>query len=237
METVMKTEIIRHPHNAVELHSHLAYPNSRQEKCPAVLIAPDWAGRNDEYCKRAEDIAALGYIAMTLDMYGQGKTGRDKEENAALMTPFMEDRRLLRERMNSALETLKRVKGVDANRLAAIGYCFGGLCVLDLARSGAQLKGVISFHGLLGAAEHLPNQTIHAKVLALHGHDDPMVTPDEVVAFETEMTKAKADWQMHIFGHTMHAFTNPQANDPSFGTVYNKAANEHSWIFIQQFFI
>ena len=117
-----------------------------------------------------------------------------------------------------------------------MGFCFGGLCVLDLARSGADVKGVISFHGLFNAPENLPNEPIKAKVLALHGQDDPMVPPEQVAALQKEMTNAGVDWQIHAYGNTMHAFTNPEANDPGFGTVYNAGADKRSWIAMKNFF-
>ncbi|MDD2800652.1 MAG: dienelactone hydrolase family protein, partial [Methylococcales bacterium] len=124
---------------------------------------------------------------------------------------------------------------VDDSKIAAMGFCFGGLCVLDLARAGADLKGVVSFHGLLGAPDNLQSNSIKAKVLALHGHDDPMGPIEQVVAFEQEMTKAGADWQLHTYGHTMHAFTNPKANDPAFGTVYQANADKRSWLAMKNF--
>jgi dienelactone hydrolase len=123
---------------------------------------------------------------------------------------------------------------VDDSRIAAIGFCFGGLCSLDLARAGADLKGVVSFHGLLGALDD-NSHPIKAKILALHGHDDPMVPVEQVIAFEKEMTKAGADWQLHTFGNTQHAFTNPLANNPDFGTVYQPEADKRSWILMENF--
>jgi dienelactone hydrolase len=120
--------------------------------------------------------------------------------------------------------------------MGAIGFCFGGLCALDLARSGVDIRAVVSFHGLLGAPEGVEKGKIKAKVLAMHGYADPMVKSDQVAHFEQEMTKGNVDWQMHIFGNTMHAFTNPQANDPSFGLVYNEAAARRSWLAMENFF-
>ena len=121
-----------------------------------------------------------------------------------------------------------------AVHITAIGFCFGGLCALDVARSNADAAGVVSFHGLLNAPGNTADE-IKPKVLALHGWDDPMATPDDVKAFGEEMTKAKADWQLHAYGGTMHAFTNPQANDPDFGTVYDADADRRSWQAMQNF--
>ncbi len=135
----------------------------------------------------------------------------------------------------SALNALKLLPWVDDSKIAAIGFCFGGLCSLDLARTGANLKGVVSFHGLLGAPGNTEGNLIKAKILALHGHDDPMVPVEQVIAFEKEMTLAGADWQLHTFGNTMHAFTNPVANNPDFGTVYQPDADRRSWLAMQNF--
>src|SRR5690606_24908061 len=152
--------------------------------------------------------AQLGYAAFAIDLYGEGRTGTSPEENAALMQPLVQDRALLAQRMNNALTALAGQPQVDRNRIGAMGYCFGGLCVLDLARSGADVRGVVSLHGALKPSG-LPAAPIRAKVLVLHGHDDPLVPLEEVIAFQNEMTAAKVDWQLHAYGGTMHAFTNP----------------------------
>jgi dienelactone hydrolase len=125
---------------------------------------------------------------------------------------------------------------VDDSKIAAMGFCFGGLCVLDLARTGVDIKGVVSFHGLLGALANAKGNKIKAKILALHGRDDPMGLPEQVLAFQEEMTLAGADWQFVTYGHTVHAFTNPVANDPGFGTVYQADADRRSWQAMQNFF-
>jgi len=137
--------------------------------------------------------------------------------------------------MKAARAAAKQLSWVDASQCAAIGFCFGGLCVLDLARTGSDLQGVVSFHGLLGAPGNTDGNVVKAKVLVLHGHDDPMVSVEQVIAFEQEMTRAGADWQLHCYGNTMHAFTNPLANDPKFGTVYQPDADRRSWQAMQNF--
>ena len=138
-------------------------------------------------------------------------------------------------RMQAALYAVKLMPWVDDSKIAAMGFCFGGLCSLDLARTGADLKGVVSFHGLLGAPGNTQGNAIKAKILAFHGHDDPMVPVEQVIAFEQEMTEAGADWQLHTFGNTMHAFTNPVANNPDFGTVYQPDADRRSWLAMENF--
>jgi dienelactone hydrolase len=218
------------------LEGYYAFDDSKPGKKPAVLVAPDWSGRNDFACQKAEQLAELGYVGFALDMYGKGILGQTKEEKSALIKPLVEDRSLLRQRMLAAFETVHQLEIVNTARMGAIGFCFGGLCVLDLARSGAELRGVVSFHGLLNAPSHLKNESIRAKVLALHGHDDPMVPPEQVAAFQQEMTTAGVDWQLHVYGNTMHGFTNPTANDPGFGTVYSALADKRAWIAMKDFF-
>lgn len=224
----MITEKLEYKDEDTLLEAHVAYQQSESPK-PLVLIAHDWSGRRELACKAAENIAELGYVGFALDMYGKGVFGSDgdAEGNAALMNPFASDRALLRKRITAALTAGRAMQQVDAQKVAAMGYCFGGMCVLELARSGADVQGVISIHGILAAAD-VSNESISAKVLCLHGHDDPMVPPDQVLAFETEMTDAGVDWQLHAYGKTMHAFTNPAANNPDFGTVYSEVAHRRS---------
>lgn len=232
----MITKLIDYQDGDTQLEGYLAY-NETGAPLPAVLVAHDWSGRREFACKAAERVAAMGYAGFALDMYGKGIFGRDgdTEGNAALMNPYASDRLLLRRRIAAALHTVRALSQVDAARIAAMGYCFGGMCVLELARSGADVAGVISIHGILapgGAA----NEPINAKVLCLHGHDDPMVPPDQVLAFEQEMTEAGVDWQMHVYGGTKHAFTNPAANNPDFGTVYKEVAEKRAYQSVANFF-
>ena len=218
----------------VLLEAFFAFDDSLSGRRPAVLINHAWAGRDDFVAGKAKKLAALGYVGFAVDMYGKGVLGSDAEENARLMRPFMQDRQLLKKRIMAALYAVKLMPWVDDSRIAAIGFCFGGLCSLDLARAGTDLKGVVSFHGLLGAPDD-NSHPIKAKILALHGHDDPMVPVEQVLAFEKEMAKAGADWQLHTFGNTQHAFTNPLANNPDFGTVYQAEADKRSWILMENF--
>lgn len=221
-------------HTALE--GYYVYDDKQAGKRPAILIAHDWSGRNEFACNKAERLAELGYVGFAIDMYGKHKLGKTKEEKVALMQPLMQDRALLQQRILSALTTVKTLAQVDVNRVGAIGFCFGGLCVLDLARTGAALKCVVSFHGLLTAPDNLTGKKIPSAILALHGYDDPMVTPDQVMAFGNEMTAAKADWQLDMYGNTLHAFTNPDANDPGFGTVYSARADKRAWLAMKNFF-
>ncbi|MDD5460924.1 MAG: dienelactone hydrolase family protein [Methylococcales bacterium] len=221
----------------VLLEAFFAYDDSFSGRRPAVLINHTWAGRDDFVAEKAKAIAELGYVGFAVDMYGKGISGSSPEENAKLMQPFMDNREMLQKRMQAALYAVKLLPWVDDNKIAAIGFCFGGLCSLDLARTGGDLKGVVSFHGLLGAPGNTQDNAIKAKILALHGHDDPMGPVEQVIAFEKEMTQTGADWQLHTFGHTMHAFTNPVANNPDFGTVYQPDADRRSWLMMKNFLI
>ena len=231
----MLTKFVDYQDGDTELEGYMVYHETDAPK-PVVLVAHDWSGRREFACKAAERVAAMGYVGFALDMYGKGIFGRDGDVdgNAALMHPYANNRALLRQRINAALLAVRKLPQVDATRVAAMGYCFGGMCVLELARSGADVKGVISIHGIL-ARDYITNEKISAKVLRLHGHDDPMVPPEQVLAFEQEMTEAGVDWQMHIYGGTMHAFTNPVANNPTFGTVYKEIAAKRAYQSIGNF--
>ena len=162
-------------------------------------------------------------------MYGEGKIGTSVEENSSMMQPLLDDREELTKRVMGAYEYVKNLDSVESDSIAIMGYCFGGLVSLDLARSCSELKGAVSFHGFLSGPEKISGDKINAKVLALHGLKDPMVGQDQIDSFSNEMTEKNADWQLHVFGNAMHAFTNPEANDPDFGTVYNKEADHRSW--------
>jgi dienelactone hydrolase len=229
------TRTVDYFHAGARCEGLLAFDDSLPGSLPGVLIAPTWAGRDDFVENKARQLAEAGYAAFALDMYGEGQVGSGPEENARLMGGLMSDRALLRDRILAALDCLRRQPEADPRRVAAMGFCFGGLCVLDLARSGADLRGVVSFHGLFTPPEALPAQPIKASVLVLHGHDDPMAPPDQAVALARELTAAGADWQIHLYGHTQHAFTNPRANDPKLGTVYQPVADRRSWRSLMDF--
>ena len=229
----MKTEEINYKYKEKNMVGYAAYPDSKSS--PLILIAHTWAGKDSFVHDRAHDLANLGYTALAVDMYGEGKVGSDTSENESLMTPLIADRQDLKQRILAALEIGRSLAGVDPSKVAAIGYCFGGLVVLDLARSGADVNGVVSFHGLLMPSSISP-QGIQSKILVLHGERDPMVPLNMVDDFQKEMTAANADWQLHSYGGTYHAFTNPDANDPSLGTQFNENSNKRSWDSMLNFF-
>lgn len=211
------------------LEGRLAWDDRLDGPRPGILVAHAWSGRSAYEDGKADALARLGYVAFALDLYGKGVRGSGPDENAALMQPFMDDRPMLQQRLLRSLETLRVQPEVDEDRVAAVGFCFGGLCALDIARSGADVAGVVSFHGLLSPPGKPVGNRTRARVLVLHGWDDPMATPDAVLGLATELTALGADWQLHAYGNTQHAFTNPAANDPERGTVYDDVADRRSW--------
>ena len=229
----MKTQEVNYKFGDQEYRAFVANPE--KESAPLVLVVHTWAGRDDFVEKKAIELAEEGYVAMAVDMYGEAKVGTSTEENQSLMTPLIEDRDKLKAIINSAVEAGKKIDGVDSSKVAAIGYCFGGLVVLDLARSGTDINGVVSFHGLLMSSD-ISTDGIQAKVLVLHGERDPMVPLSMVDDFQKEMTEAEADWQLHSYGNAYHAFTNKEANDPNLGTQYNENADKRSWQSMMNFF-
>ena len=217
------------------LEGLIAWDDAHDKPRPGVMVCHAWAGRSQFEDNKAIELAKLGYTGFALNLYGKGVLGSGPDENAALMTPFLDDRPMLQKRLLLSMETMRSQSEVDESNVAAIGFCFGGLCVLDIARTGADIDGVVSFHGLFGSPGNTSGNKITAKVLALHGWNDPMATPDSVVALGEELTAMGADWQLHGYGNTLHAFTNPEANDPDMGTVYSKSADRRSWMAMRNF--
>ena len=196
---------------------------------PTVLAFHAWNGRTPDHDVFAHRLSDLGWNGFAVDLYGKGLTGETTEECQALMNPLVGDRARLRAKLLGVVEAVAALPEVDSSKMAAIGFCFGGLCVLDLARAGAPLKGVASFHGLF-LPSGLPSVTpIAPKVVAYHGWADPMVKPDAVVGFGEEFTAAGADWQLHAFGGAMHGFMNVGANMPEMGVQYDAKVAERAW--------
>ncbi len=231
----IQTKTINYQDGDVDLQGYLAWDDAVEGARPGVMISHAWAGRSDVENGKAEDLAKLGYVGFALDNFGKGVLGTSVEENSALIQPFLDDRAMLQNRLQISLDVMIKLDEVDPGRVAAIGFCFGGLCVLDLARTGADVNGVVSFHGLFGSPGNTTDNKIKAKILVLHGWDDPMATPDQVVTLAEELSGMGADWQIHCYGNTMHAFTNPDADDPDFGTVYQPDADRRSWNAMQNF--
>ncbi len=227
---------LKYNHGETECLAFAAWPeNAAAASCPLLLIVHMWSGRVVFVDDVARRMARQGLAAVAIDMYGAGRTGADADACAALMQPFIDDRALLQGRVDAGFNAALSLPVVDRNRSAAMGYCFGGLCVQDLARVNDRVGGVISVHGLMLPADNLNNPAWRAKVLLLHGADDPMVSDAQWLALKAEMDAAACDWQKHDFGGAMHAFTNPQANDPEAGTVYQAAAARRSDVLIEAF--
>lgn len=197
---------------------------------PAVLVFPTIMGRSALELGFARRLAGDGYTAVVADLYG--RRGLPRDECRGLMNALLGDRAFLRSRLLAVLETVRAQPEVGP--VAAIGFCFGGLCALDLARSGAGVAGIASFHGLL-SPPGLPPAPIRAKVAVFHGWDDPMAPPAEVEALAAELTEAGADWQLHAYGKVMHGFTNPDAADPAAGILYDARAARRSWAALGRF--
>lgn len=199
-------------------------------KRPGIIVAHQWKGLTEYEKMRGELLAMRGYVVLCADVYGKGVRADNPKDAAALAGKYKADRALLRARITAALDFLRRQERVNPQLIAAVGYCFGGTTVLELARSGADIKGVVSFHGGLSTPTPADARNIKCKVLALHGADDPFVPADEVQAFEKEMKDAKVDWQFVAYGKAVHAFTDKSAgNDNAKGAAYNAQADLRSW--------
>ncbi len=207
---------------------------------PLVLVFHAWSGESAVERARADELARLGYVAFAVDLYGRGVRGELLGDNSHLMAPLAGDRRLLARRIAAALEAGKRLPGVDPERVGAIGYCFGGLCALDLARSGAPgVRAVVSFHGVLAAPPPPPagpsRGPIGAEVLVLHGYDDPMAPPSDVLALGAELSARGAVWELVAYGGVKHAFTFEGAQAPEKGLLFDARAARRSWATAMQF--
>lgn len=198
-------------------------------KKPCVLIAHAWAGQHDIDHEYAKKLAKMGYIGIAIDMFGKGVRGVQGADNSHLIAPLVSNRELLLARVSAALKFAQSLENCDTSKIAIIGFCFGGMCALDLARSGTdEIKTAVSFHGLF-YPNGLEPKPIRSKVLILHGFDDPMATPENMVELGRELTAGGADWQIHAFGQTSHAFTNPGANNPAAGLLFNEKSRDRAW--------
>ncbi len=217
------------------LECFIAYDDTIEGQRPAVLVSHAWAGRDEFAETKAKKLAELGYLGFALDVYGKGVLGSGPDENGELMQPFLDDRAMLQKRIVAGFNAARTLPWTDDTKMAAIGFCFGGMCVMDLARSGVDIKGVVSFHGLMIPPDINSGAEIQAKVLMLHGYDDPMVSTEQIITVQEELSDAGVDWQLHSYGLTTHAFTNPNANDPDFGTVYQPVSDQRSWLAMRNF--
>ena len=233
----MKTETIQNKDGDVTLVGYLAYDDTKQGKRPGILVMPEAFGLGDHAKKRAERLAELGYVALAGDPYGNGQQAGDLPAAMKLATPLFENVDKLRKRGRAGLDKLASLPQVDNTRLAAMGFCMGGTFSLELARDGAPLRGIVSFHGGLQTQRPATPGGVKAKILVCTGADDPMIPVAQVNGFEEEMTKANADWQVLSFGGTVHSFTNKDADAVGMpGIKYNKSADERSWKAMKSFF-
>ena len=216
----------------------LAYDDEVEAARPGVLVVPNVLGQKEADNRKAEALAKLGYVAFACDVFGQGKrTQRGGDDQARYMNELNADRGLLRDRLAASLDVLAGRPEVDARRLAAIGFCFGGKCVLDMARAGLPIRGAVSFHGVYDRPDYASVSPIAARLLVCHGWDDPLGPPDALVALGQELTEGGADWQVLAFGHAGHAFTDVEMKGaparPGFG--YDERADRRSWRAMQDF--
>lgn len=219
------------------LEGYLVYDDAVAGARPGVIVVHDWMGFGPYGNGRAEQLAQLGYAALAVDIYGKGVRPQNTDEASKQAGYFKEHRDVLRRRALAGLEALKQESVVDPQRIAAIGYCFGGTTVLEMARAGMPLSGVVSFHGGLSTDMPAAKGDIKSKVLVLHGADDPYVPPDEVAGFTKELNAAGADWQMVQYSGAVHSFTRKDAGDDnSKGAAYNANADKRSWEAMKIFF-
>jgi dienelactone hydrolase len=234
---MVKTEPMEYKQGDTVLEGWLVYDDAAQGKRPGVLVVHDWFGVSDYVKGRAEQLAKLGYVAFVADIYGKGVRPQTPKEAGEQAGKYKDDRALFRARVTAALDILEKNPNVDPARIAAIGYCFGGTAVLELARSGADIAGVVTFHGGLDTPTPGDAKNIKCKVLILHGADDPFAPAAQVAALEDEMRKAGVDYQITLYGSAVHAFTREDSgNDPSKGIAYNEKADKRSWQAMKDFF-
>ena len=237
VEARVVTEAVAYRHGSVILEGHLAYDDAVAGKRPGVLVVHEWWGLNDYARKRSEQLAALGYIAFALDMYGKGKATTHPKDAREWSTQVSGNVQHWRQRALAGLEVLRRHPRVDPGHIAAIGYCFGGSTVQQLAYSGADIRGVVSFHGSLLPFAPGEAQGVRAKILICHGAADPLVTQEAMNSYVAAMEASRLDWQMIVYGGAKHGFTNPDADKAGMAAVgYSKRADQRSWSHMQLFF-
>jgi len=236
-DAAVKTRVIEYTQGDAVLEGFLAWDDETTGMRPGVLVVHDWVGVSPYVQARCEQLVRLGYVAFAPDIYGKGVRPQTPQDAGKQAARFVGDRTLLRARVNAGLAVLADQPVVDRRRIAAIGYCFGGTAALELARSGADVAGVVSFHGGLDSPTPADARNIRAKVLVLHGGDDPLVPPAQVEAFQNEMRAAGVDWQLVAYGGAVHSFSRPDAgSDPRTGVAYDERADRRSWAAMRAFF-
>ncbi len=228
----IKSENVSYQDDSVKLSGFVAYDSTITSKRPIILIIHEWWGLNDYVKRRAKQLASLGYLVMAVDMYGNGSTASSVEDAAKMSAPFYRDNEMSKKRFDEALKQIKTYSQADTTKIAAIGYCFGGSMVLNLAKMGEPFKGVVSFHGGL-AGIPVKKELLRAKILVCHGADDQFVTAEEVNHFKKEMDSVHADYLFKEYKGATHAFSNPDATEWgkkfNIPIAYNAAADSASW--------
>jgi dienelactone hydrolase len=237
VEGAVKTQIIEYDQGGTKLQGYLAWDDATQGKRPGVIVCPEWWGLNDYAKHRAEQLAQLGYVALAVDLFGNGQVTEDPNEAGKLAGALKANRALLRARVNAGLEQLKKNENVDPQKTAAIGYCFGGTTAIELGRSGADVKAIVTFHAGLDSPNPADGKNIKAHVLVCHGGNDGFTSPKDFDAFENEMRQNHVDWQINIYGGAVHSFSNPGADKHGIlGIAYNAEADRRSWQAMQLLF-
>lgn len=233
----IQTKVIDYKDGKTVLEGYLAWDDSIHGKRPGVLVVHEWWGHGEYVRGRARRLAKLGYVAFALDMYGKGVYAKDHETAAKLSGNVAGNFDLLLRRAKAGLAVLERQSLLDKSKIAAIGYCFGGRTVLEMARAGLDLDAVVSFHGILASSYPKKVEHIKAKILVCQGGSDGFVSQEQINAFKKEMTEAGADWQLNIYGGAVHSFSVKSAgNDPSTGMAYNEQADHRSWAEMKRLF-
>jgi dienelactone hydrolase len=233
----IKTQLVEYKQGADVLEGYLSYDDAIKGKRPGVLVVHAWMGLDDNARKRADMLAGLGYVAFAADIYGKGIRPKSPDEAGKLAGKYKGDRKLLRDRVNAGFAELLKQPNVDALKTAAIGFCFGGTTALELARSGAAVQGVVTFHGGLDSPAPADGKNIKAKLLVLHGAADPHEAPADFAAFHKELADARVDWQLIEYGGAVHCFTDQTAGtDPTKGCAYDPQADARSWAAMRAFF-
>lgn len=238
VKPILKEENVTYMSDGVALKGFIVYDESKQGKRPAILVVHEWWGLNDYAKNRARKLAALGYVAMAVDMYGEGKTAANPQQAQEMAGLFYKNPQLAKTRLDAALKKVKELKQTDVANVAAIGYCFGGSVVLNAAKLGADLKGVVSFHGGL-AGVPANKELLKAKILVCHGASDKFVSESNVAGFKHSLDSIGADYTFKIYANATHAFTNPDATETgkkfNMPIEYNETADKASWIDMQNF--
>jgi dienelactone hydrolase len=236
VQSAIQTQVVEYKQGDTVLEGYLVYSDNVNWTRPAVLVVHQWTGITDYERKRCQQLADLGYVAFAADIYGKGIRPTNITAAAEESGKYKSNRELLRQRVNAALEVLRKRTTVDTNRIAAIGYCFGGTAAIELARSGANIAGVVSFHGGLDSPRSDDGNNIRCRILACHGADDPFVSSGDLAAFENEMRSANVDWRLIKYGGAVHSFTQPEADGSMKGAQYNERADKRSWEDMKLFF-